>query len=194
MPRRIVIILGHPDPAPDRLCRALAEAYRLGAEAAGHQVTIIDLATLDFPLLRTQDDFEHGTLPPALDPARTAIVAAEHLVFVFPLWLGTMPALVKAFLEHIMRPGVAFAYQAHGFPKQLLAGRSARLVVTMGMPALAYRWWFFGHGLKGLDRSILRFVGIKPVRQTLIGGIGVLGAAGVQRWSDRMRELGTQAR
>ena len=64
---------------------------------------------------------------------------AQHWVFLFPLWHGTMPALLKGFLEHIFRPGFAMEYQKNGFPKRLLAGRSARIVVTMGMPVLLYR-------------------------------------------------------
>ena len=142
MPRRILIIVGHPDPNPKRLCRALAEAYAEGAEAAGHRVSRVDLATLDFPLLRTIDEFEHETIPANLKGVAEAIGDAEHLVFVFPLWLGTMPAMLKGFLEQIMRPGFAFAYPdtgSSGFVKTLLKGRSARIVVTMGMPAFFYR-------------------------------------------------------
>ena len=58
------------------------------------------------------------------------------MLLIFPLWLGTAPALVKAFLEQVMCPGVAFSYQKHG-AKKLLAGRSAHLVVTMGNAGLA---------------------------------------------------------
>ena len=170
MPRRIVIIQGHPDPDPKRLLRALAGAYADGAQQAGHAVTCIDLATLDFPMLRNADEFEHEPIPDTLKPAQAAILAAEHIVLVFPLWLGTMPALVKAFLEQVMRPGIAFSYQANGLPLKKLRGRSARLVVAMGMPVLAYRWWFLAHGLKGLERSILGFVGIKPIRESFFRG------------------------
>lgn len=119
---------------------------------------------MDFPILRSQAEFESGALTESLALARDLIVSAQHIVIVFALWLGTMPTIVKAFLEQVMRPGVAFAYQSKGFPKKLLAGCSARLVVTMGMPALAYRWYFFAHGLRGLERNVLRFVGIKPIR------------------------------
>ncbi len=171
MSRRILIVQGHPDPSQHRLCRALADAYADSARQAGHPVTRIDLAQLDVPLLRSAEDFEHGPVPPSLQPAQDALIAAEHIVLVFPLWLGTMPALVKAFLEQILRPNVAFDYQQSGMPKKKLAGRSARLVVTMGMPVLAYRWWFLGHGLKGLERNILHFVGIRPVRASLFGMI-----------------------
>ncbi|TJW65958.1 MAG: flavodoxin family protein, partial [Mesorhizobium sp.] len=124
---------------------------------AGHVVRQIDLAALNFPMLRTMQEFEHGAIPDSLKDAAGAIVWAEHIVFVFPLWLGTMPALLKAFLEQVMRPGTAFAYpdKGRGFTKTLLRGRSARLVVTMGMPSLLYQLWFLGHGIAGMRRSIL---------------------------------------
>ncbi|HSK42231.1 MAG TPA: NAD(P)H-dependent oxidoreductase, partial [Arenibaculum sp.] len=189
----IVIVQGHPDPDARHLCHALADAYADGAREAGHSVVRVDLATLDFPLLRTQAAFEHDPVPESLRPAQEAILAAEHIVIVFPLWLGTMPALVKGFLEQVMRPGVAFAYQERGLPKKLLAGRSARLVVTMGMPALAFRWWYLDHGLKGLERSILGFVGIKPIRESLFGMVGNAGEEKRRGWLRRMRDLGKKA-
>ena len=129
----------------------------------------IEVAKLDFPLLRTQADFETGVLPPALVQARNDMRWAEHWVFLFPLWHGTMPALLKGFLEHIFRPGFAMEYKEGSLPKKLLAGRSARIVVTMGMPVLLYRWYFGAFGLRAFERSILRFAGIKPVRESLFG-------------------------
>jgi putative NADPH-quinone reductase len=187
---RLTIIQGHPDPSGNRLCHALADAYAEGAAAGGHDVIRIEVARLDFPILRTQEDFEHGQLPEALVEARDAIVSAQHLVIVFPLWHGTMPALLKAFLEQVMRPGVALEYRKHGFPRGLLAGRSARLVVTMGMPALIYRWYFRAHGVRGLERSILRFAGMAPVRETLLGMVDAASDAKRQGWLARMRDYG----
>ncbi|MEH6719162.1 MAG: NAD(P)H-dependent oxidoreductase [Aurantimonas endophytica] len=194
MPRRILIILAHPDPEPGRFCRALADAYREGAESAGHSVRQIDLATLEIPILRSQEDFLHGSLPASLEEASAALVEAEHIVLIFPLWLGTMPALLKAFLEQTMRPGLAFLYGAGpaGTPKPALAGRSARIVVTMGMPALAYRVWFRSHGIACLRRNILNFVGIRPVRETLFGQVESVGKDRRGRWLAAMRKLGAR--
>src|SRR6202043_4262808 len=87
---------------------------------------------------KKKEKLSSGAPPAALKPAADAIVAADHIVLVFPLWLGTVPALVKAFLEQVIRPGVAFAYEKYG-AKKLLAGRSAHIVVTMGMPAWLYQ-------------------------------------------------------
>jgi putative NADPH-quinone reductase len=193
MPHRVVIIQGHPDPAGHHLCHGLADAYAEGATAAGNAVSRIDLAKLDIPVLRSQAEFESGTLPSSLNAARDAIVAADHIVLVFPLWLGTMPALVKAFLEQVMRPGIAFAYQTKGLPKKLLRGRSARIVVTMGMPALAYRWLFFAHAMRALNRNVLGFVGIGPIRTSLFGMVENASDKKRQSWLGQMRALGARA-
>ncbi len=193
-PQRIVLIQGHPDAGAPHFCHALADAYHDGAVAAGHAVTRIDVAQLDFPLLRSQQDWEHGSVPPALLPVQQAIDGASHIVLVFPLWLGDMPALLKGFLEQVARPG--FAFRAEGgnpFAHKGLAGRSARVIVTMGMPATVYRWYFQAHAIKSLERNILAFVGIRPVRRTLIGMLGKLSAARAQQWLERMRTLGAAA-
>lgn len=188
--RRIVLIQGHPDPGGGRFCHALADAYAGAAEAAGHVVTRVEVAALTFPYLRTADAFEHGPVPEGLRPVQEAISAADHLVIVFPLWLGTMPALLKAFFEQLLRPGFAFDAPAKGFPRKRLAGKSARLIVTMGMPAIVYRLWFCSHGIRVLRRNILGFVGIAPIAQSLIGGMGTLGEAARRRWLARMTSLG----
>jgi putative NADPH-quinone reductase len=190
MPKAVAIVQGHPDPVGGHLCHALADAYAEGAIAAGHWVSRIDIAQLDVPLLHSQQEFESGVVPPSLVPARDALVSAEHIVLVFPLWLGTMPALVKAFLEQVMRPGVAFAYQTKGMPKKLLSGRSAHIIVTMGMPAFAYRWFYFAHGIRCLKRNILKFVGIKPVRETFIGMVQSTDDMHRKHWLVQMKVFG----
>lgn len=193
MPRRILIIQGHPDAGARHFCHALASAYAEAAVAAGHSVQTLDVATLDFPLLRSKAEWDTGPVPPALKPAQEQIVWAEHLVFFFPLWLGGMPALLKGFLEQVARPGFALsAMDGKGLPKKLLAGRSARLVVTMGMPALVYRWVFRAHSLKALERNILGFVGIAPIHETLIGMVEG-EARDRERWLARLARLGAKA-
>jgi putative NADPH-quinone reductase len=189
MTRRIAIIQGHPDPAGQRLLNAMADAYAEAALAAGHQVRRIEVAKLDFQLLRTQADFETAALPAVLTPARDDMRWAEHWVFLFPLWHGTMPALFKGFLEHVFRPGFAMEYRQNGFPRRLLAGRSARIVVTMGMPPMFYRWYFGAYGLRGFERSMLSFAGIRPIRESLYG-LTNADAKTRSRWIEDMRTLG----
>jgi len=192
--KRILIIQGHPQAGGQHFNHALAQAYAQGARDAGHDVQTVDVATLDFPILRSKPDWDSGALPASLAPAQQAIGWAEHLVLFFPLWLGGMPALLKGFLEQVARPGFAISAAAEGrLPHKLLKGRSARVVVTMGMPALVYRWYFRAHGVKSLERNILGFVGIAPVRETLVGLVEGLGEAGCRRWLDRLAALGREA-
>ena len=81
-----------------------------------------------------------------------------------------MPALLKGFLEQVARPGFAFKRKGSktSFASKGLTGHSARVVVTMSMPALLYHWHFRAHSIKPLERNILGFLGIKPVNETLI--------------------------
>lgn len=191
MHRRITIIQGHPDPSDQRFGHALAEAYAQGAKETGYEVRLIEVAKLDFPLLRTQEEWKSGTLPDSLQEAQDAIGWAEHLVFFFPLWLGTMPALLKAFLEQVARLGFAIGGGERGkMPMQLLRGKSARIVVTMGMPAFLYRWYFLAHGLKGLERNVLGFAGITPIRETLIGMVDASEKTNREKWLPKLRALG----
>ena len=135
MTKRILIIDGHPDPRADRYVHALAKAYYDGARAGGHEVRSIIVSELEFPLLRTNDDFRAGEACAAIRTCQELITWADHVVLLFPLWLGSMPALLTGFLEQTLRPGFAFAESArHGLPKKLLGGKSARIFVTMGLP------------------------------------------------------------
>lgn len=186
---KVLVIQGHPDPAAGHFDHALADAYAEGAAAAGHEVRRIDVAALDFGFVRSKDDWGEGEVAADIRAAQGDIEWAEHIVFVYPLWLGTMPAILKAFLEQVMRPGFALG---DGF-KKLLKGRSARVIVTMGMPALAYRWFFRAHSLKSFERNILKFVGISPVRETLIGLVEAPDAGKRTKWLERMRALGRDA-
>jgi putative NADPH-quinone reductase len=191
MGKRILLVQGHPDGGQPHFNHALADAYARGAAAAGHAVERIEIASLDFPLLRSKADWDRGTVPAALEQAQHAIQRAEHVVFFFPLWLGGMPALLKGFLEQVARPGFALSLpDEHGRQAKLLVGRSARVVVTMGMPALVYRWYFRAHSVKALERNILGFVGFAPVRETLIGSVESMHDSDRQKWLAQLAALG----
>jgi putative NADPH-quinone reductase len=193
VPKRILLINGHPDTSP-HLIHALADAYAAGASEQLHEVRRLDVATLDFPLLRSAQDWQQGKVPPGLVQAQTLIGWAEHVVIFFPLWLGDMPALLKGFLEQVARPGFAFvADQGNPFGRKGLSGKSARVVVTMGMPAAVYRLIYRAHSVRSLERNILGFVGFAPVHETLIGSVDKLGTKGVAKTCQQLHDLGVMA-
>ncbi|MEM9494701.1 MAG: NAD(P)H-dependent oxidoreductase [Pseudomonadota bacterium] len=193
MKKTICTIQGHPHDDPSHLCHALLDAYEEGARSAGHEINRIDLASLDFDMLRNPRDFE---LPPAapIQEAQEKVKSADHMVIIYPIWLGSMPALVKAFFEQLARNAFAIAQnEKGGWPHQMLAGKSARVIVTMGMPSAAYKLLFGAHGVKSFETAILGISGFKPVRDTLIGGVDGLSEKQVQRHFATMRELGSKA-
>jgi putative NADPH-quinone reductase len=169
---RICLINAHPDPAPERFCFALADAYQSAAEQAGHAVSRFNAGEIEVPLLESAEAFK-APPPAALAPIRDALSAADHLVLIYPLWLGSLPAKAKALLEQIARAG--FLLDTGGdsskWPAQKMKGKSARIIVTMGMPGFAYRLFYGSHSLKGLEAGVLKISGFKPVRDTVFGGV-----------------------
>ncbi len=194
MVRRIVIIDGHPDAEGGRFIHALAGAYEKGARAAGHEVIRITVGSLDFPALRSNADFQAGEPPAVIRECQKSIAWADHLVILYPLWLGAMPGMLKSFFEQLLRPGFAFqAAKGRGLPRKLLKGKSARIIVTMGMPALFYRWYFRAHSLKNLERNILAFCGIHPVRASLVGMVEGMSKGEREQWLGKVEALGRRA-
>jgi putative NADPH-quinone reductase len=171
MPKRILVINGHPDTREERFCSALAKTYAESASQAGHQVRRIDVGALSFPLLVRFEEFQTPVDNADIRKAQADILWAQHLVFIHPLWLGAMPAMLKAFLERVACGGFGFDSGTAGNPKRALAGKSARLIVTMGMPAVAFRVVFGAYGEKAFARGILRLSGVWPVRKTYFGAV-----------------------
>jgi putative NADPH-quinone reductase len=194
MSRRILILQGHPDASTRHFCHALAASYADAASAAGHEVRVIEIARIPFPLLTSKAEWDEATVPASLAPAQQDIHWAQHLVIVYPLWLGGMPAVLKGFLEQVARPDFAVSRAVpDAMPRKLLKGRSARIVVTMGMPALVYRWYFGAHSLKALKRNILGFAGVAPIRETLIGSIDTMTPAQRLGWLAKLTLMGSGA-
>lgn len=171
MTKRIVVINGHPDTRQERFCSSLVAAYVDSAVKAGHDVRRIDVGSLSFPFLVRFEDFQVAPATPDIRKAQDDIRWAEHLVFVHPLWLGAAPAMLKGFLEQVACGGFGFDSGTAGNPARKLTGKTAHIIVTMGMPALAYRIVFGALGVRAFARGILRLSGVWPVRMTYFGAV-----------------------
>jgi len=172
--KRIAVIDGHPDPSPARFGHAIVSAYAEAARGAGHEVREIRLAGQNIPILESRKQWLEEDVPASVRPGQDAIKWADHIVFYYPLWMGDMPALLKAFIEQAFRPSFALDYGDEGskqMPRKLLRGRSARIIVSMGMPALFYRAYFAARSVRSFERNILKLTGIHPVTTSLIGNV-----------------------
>lgn len=189
MTKRVLIILGQPERKS--YGGALAAAYAEGARASGAEVREIFLGELRFNPVPLPGQIKPGELEPELAQAQQAIRWAEHIVFVYPIIWGTVPALVKGFVERALTPGFAVNFHENSFGwDPLLKGRSARLIVTLNTPPLVYRWLLGRPGHVTMKRAILQFCGVRPVRITDIGPIKKSTDAQRAGWLTKVRTLG----
>ena len=187
--KNILLILGHP--RKQSLCGALADAYRAGADEAGHTVESIHLGSLDFdPILRNGYD-KPQALEPDLVNVQKQIARADHLVFVYPTWWGGLPALLKGFIDRVFLPGFAFKYRENSLRwDRLLIGKSAHLLVTMDSPPWYYRWVSRMPGHHQMKRTILGFSGINPVRISSFGPVKTSKKAQREKWLVAATQIG----
>lgn len=190
--KRILMILG--TPKSESFCHALAEAYCHGARGEGHVVRQLKLGEIHFdPILR--DGYRQGqALEPDLLEAQRLIHWAEHLVFVYPVWWGGVPALLKGFFDRVFLPGFAFKYRNRSqLWDKLLSGRTADLLVTLDTPPWYFRWIYGAPAHRQMTRTILGFSGIKTRRLAEFAPVRPSTEEQRQGWLRRAERLGTGA-
>jgi len=193
MSKKVLIILGHPNK--ETFCGSLAESYKKGALISGAEVKEILISDLRFDPVLHRGYKEIQELEPDLVEAQELIKWAEHLVFVYPTWWATMPALLKGFIDRVFLPGFAFKYRENSaFWYKYLTGKSARIIVTMDAPAW-YNFLAYGNaGQKAMKRGTLQFCGIKPVKVTTIGGVKGMKKEQLTNWLTKTEKLGESLR
>ncbi len=189
MKHRILIILGHPDKTS--FCASLARAYKQGALNADTEVKEIFITDLKFnPNLFKGNEGERDIEEDILN-AQELIKWAEHIVFVYPVWWGTYPALLKGFIDRVFLTDFWFKCGENSlWGDKLLAGKSAHLIVTMDSPS-DYSGLVYGSpGHKAMKKMTLEFCGIKPVRISSIGSVQEACEAQRQKWLGKIERYG----
>lgn len=187
--KKILIINGHPDK--ESFCFALAEKYKKGADAAGSDCKLVNLIDLAFNPILTNGYRKISELEPDLVKMQQEILAADHLVWVYPNWWSTFPALLKGFIDRVFVPGFAFKYRENSpFWDKLLKGKTARLIVTMDTP-----WWYYwlvnrNAGHNAMKIGVLEFCGIKPVKITAFAPVKSSDDKKRKKWLEEVEELG----
>lgn len=115
---------------------------------------MINIAGLEVAFLERQQQWQSEVPSAEITAAQQTVAWADHIGLFFPLWMGTVPAKLKAFFEQTLRPD--FVRGKSGG----LRGTSVRLVVTMGMPAFIYHRYFGAHGLKNCSLTFCNSVAL----------------------------------
>jgi NAD(P)H dehydrogenase (quinone) len=189
--KNILIINGHPDK--ESFCFALAESYKKGAVAAGANCKLVNLIDLKFNPILAFGYRKISELEPDLVKIQEDILWANHLVFVYPNWWATMPALLKGFIDRTFLPGFAFKYRENSpFWDKLLKGKTARLLVTMDTPKWYYLFINRSAGHNAMKIGVLEFCGIKPVIVSVFTPIKSSNEVKRKQWLKDAEKLGNR--
>lgn len=177
--KKIVIILGNPDT--ESYSGEVARTYHDKALEAGHEVELINIGDLQFDPILHKGYKEIQALEPDLVMVQEKINWADHVVFVYPNWWCTMPAILKGMFDRMWLPGFAFNFDKETHKLiQRLKGKTARVFIVAGTHSPFQTWWKFGDFTNEIAHGILGFSGIKT-RVTVFGP--------TNRSSDKQREV-----
>ncbi len=189
--KKILIIQGHPDRESFNF--GLAQAYKKGALAAKSEVKEIIIRDLNFNPNLQYGYRKRTELEPDLLEAQEKIKWADHLVLVYPVWWGSIPAIMKGFFDRVFLPGFAFQKRENSvWWDKLLKNKSARIISTLDQPAWYYWLIYRQPSNYAMKKLTLQFCGIDPVRVTTIGPIRLSKEAYRQKWLTKIEKLGME--
>lgn len=191
--KKILIINGHPDKESFNF--ALSEAYMKGASQANAEVKVINIRELHFNPNLQYGYRKRTELEPDLLDAQAKIKWAEHIVWIYPVWWSSVPAIMKGFLDRVLLPGFAFKKRDNSlFSDKHLSGKTARIICTLDQPGWYYRLIYGRPSHNAMKKGTLHFVGIKKVRITTIGPIRLSKDTYRAKWLQKIEKLGQQQR
>ncbi|MGN7821037.1 NAD(P)H-dependent oxidoreductase [Chitinophaga sp. 22536] len=187
--KKILIVNGHPDR--ESYNTQLQEAYKTGALQSGADVTEIHLGSLQFDPNLRYGYRKRMELEPDLLDAWEKIKAAEHIVWIFPVWWGSLPALMKGFFDRLFLPGFAFSYRENSMLiNKKLKGKTSRLICTMDTPVWFHTLYYQSTGVRAFRSMVLRFCGIKIKGTTYIAPIKFMKPGGKEKGLQKVTALG----
>ena len=188
----ISIILAHPNPGSfnHAIAGTAADALRRN----GHQVVLHDLWREKFPPLFTAAELQKDAkLKPAVKRHCAEIAAADGIVIVHPNWWGMPPAILKGWIDRVLRPEVAYRFregdQGEGVPVGLLKAKSAIVFNTANTPDDRERQWF-GDPLETLwKKCVFDLCGVKNVQRRTFSVVVTSTAEQRAQWLAEVREI-----
>ena len=187
--KNILIINGNPDK--NSICSEFAVSYKKGAESGGAECKLVNLIDLQFDPILHVGYRKRTELEPDLVQVQKDILEANHLVFVYPTWWSTYPALLKGFIDRVFLPKFAFKYRENSLLwDKLLTGKTARLIVTMDTPKWYYSLVYKSPGHNSMKKGILEFCGVKPVRISAFGPVKTSDEKKRKKWIEQVKKIG----
>jgi putative NADPH-quinone reductase len=168
----VLVVVAHPDPSSFN--HALASAAVGAARARGHSVVLHDLHAEGFdPVLPRAEFPKDAPLTPEVRRHCADLAAADGIVIVHPNWWGQPPAILKGWIDRVVRPGVAYAFEegdgGEGVPTGLLRARTAVVLNTSNTPPARERE-AFGDPLEAIwKRCVFGLCGVHDVRRRTYG-------------------------
>ncbi|MBM1104919.1 NAD(P)H-dependent oxidoreductase [Aurantibacter crassamenti] len=187
--KKVLLINGHPDSESFNF--SLAQAYIKGLEKSQASVQVVNIRDLEFNPNLQYGYRKRTELEPDLVEAWKKIQWADHMVFIFPVWWGGLPAVTKGFFDRLFLPDFAFKKREGSvWWDKYLTGKSARIICTMDQPAWYYRLINGRPSYYAIKKLTFNFVGIKPVRVTSIGPLRLSKAEFREKWLNKVERLG----
>jgi NAD(P)H dehydrogenase (quinone) len=189
---KITVIVAHPNPKSFN--HAIAQAAAAALEADGHVVTFHDLHAEGFdPLLPHPEIPMAATPPPPIAAQCREIVEADGIIVVHPNWWSQPPAILKGWLDRVLRPGQAYKFgtgpNGEGIIIGLLKAKAALVFVTSNTPP-DKEVELYGDPLEGLwKRCIWGFCGVKQVHRELFSVVITSKPEQRAAWLERTRQL-----
>jgi NAD(P)H dehydrogenase (quinone) len=189
---KISVILAHPHPGSFN--HAIADTAAATLRDAGHTVTVHDLYCEQFdPLLPSDEIYRDAPLPPAIALHCSEIAAADGIVVVHPDWWGMPPAILKGWIDRVLRPGVAYRFAetdaGEGIPIGLLVAKAALVFNTSNTHALREQE-AFGDPLERIWKDcIVAFCGVPACHRRMFGIVVTSTEWQRKAWLDEVREI-----
>ena len=192
--KRIFILNGHP--AQSSLSRSFAETYEKSALDAGHEVRMTHLNDLAFDAdFGISGSSKPKPLEQCLQSFQKDIEWSDHFVVMTPMWWGGLPAKLKGIFDRTFLPGWAYdpRQTKMGKPAPLLAGRTARAIVTSDTPTFFLSLFYRKALLHQIKGQIFHFVGMKPAKVTHFAPASKAGPEKITPWLKQVAALGQYA-
>ncbi|QNM85533.1 NAD(P)H-dependent oxidoreductase [Polaribacter pectinis] len=187
--KKILIINGHPDK--ESFCYGIHNSYKKGVLKSNAELKEITIRDLDFNLNLEFGYRKRTELEPDLLEAQEKIKWANHIVWIYPVWWGSYPAILKGFIDRVFLPGFAFQKRENSvWWDKHLTGKSARVISTLDQPAWYYKWINKHPSHTSIKKLTCDFVGIKPVKFTTIGSLRNSKESYREKWLNKIEKMG----